>query len=444
MSAERIPSETVRSTIQDEGVQALFNSVLRTPGGKNRALHVIHPKMRDLGRAIDRFLKVLELLGGPGPLHAFAAARDATARCAAQLRAQLAELPKAPDLDRLLGRDLLLRAQAGDETAFDGLRPADTAAFEAAYKGLKRCNPVNVAIVTCDRLKQHRNALQDGKALKDGFLRKMVTIPLTPLPDLPALDFRLFYNSPLVDSAGRLVLLGALHKLLDLGHQVYELVTSPDIDVNDFVQVVMESIEALRKRLPRCDAAFDKIQDSVALLKARFGKYHKDAEASGSSTIIMENFVLDVASETKHDPTTARQFGMIIKHYQKEASGQKDPRLQSVFKAIKANIRVAGADVDADEKPGAEDRPSAEPSAVGPAGLGAAGPAGEPARATPETKQGPSAKTLRTRRKRARARGGLRDQAGASPPARAGLESGQSSAALGPPPATPGVAEVAA
>jgi hypothetical protein len=429
--SERITSATVAETLQNENVLDMFNSVLGGTGGQNWALHIIYPKMSSLSAAIDRFLKVLEVLGGAGPLDAFDRARGETGAYARNLRSQLAQLPPAPDIGRFAPASRLrLALEAGDATVFDGVPAAETRRFGAAFTALKRSNPVNVALVTCSNLRQLSGALGDAKNLKDAFLRQTPTIAFAPLLGLPALDFRLLYNSSLVDEVGRKVLLHALHKLRAIGHQIYELVTSPDVDVGEFVKTVMASIDDLRGKIPRCDAAFDKIKDSIELFRGRFGNYHKDYIISGKTSIIMENFVLDVAKETKNSPKVALQFRTIINHYKREAAGQggQDPKLRAVFKAIDANLREAGAEskgADAGAEPGA---PGAEPGTPGAEpGTPGAGPRGATGPAAADAKRGPSAKTARSRRRKARARErgrGLADPGGADPlsPARSGSE----------------------
>src|SRR5690606_16079398 len=115
----------------------------------------------------------------------------------------------------------------------------------------------------------------------------------------------------------RQYLMVVLHKLYAIGHDVYEAVSAPDVNVNDFVEVIMGSIGDVQKHIPRCDAAFKKIIESVDLLKGNFGDYYKDFTASGNPTIIMENFVVDVSKNTKSSPAVTAQFRRIIAHYRK-------------------------------------------------------------------------------------------------------------------------------
>jgi hypothetical protein len=125
-----------------------------------------------------------------------------------------------------------------------------------------------------------------------------------------------------------------------IGHDVYEAVSAPDVDVSEFVGVIMSSIGEVKKHIPRCDQAFQKIIESVDLLKGNFNGYYKDYTASGNPTIIMENFVLDVSKNTKSSPAVTAQFRRIITHYRKLASQQAShPKLQSLFAQVDANFQ---------------------------------------------------------------------------------------------------------
>jgi hypothetical protein len=102
----------------------------------------------------------------------------------------------------------------------------------------------------------------------------------------------------------------------------------------------MGSIEEVKKAIPRCDQAFQKIIDSISLLKGNFSNYYKDFTISGNPTIIMENFVLDVSKNTKSSPTVMAQFRKIISHYRKLASQHaSNPKLQSLFSQVDANFK---------------------------------------------------------------------------------------------------------
>jgi len=123
--------------------------------------------------------------------------------------------------------------------------------------------------------------------------------------------------------------------------QIYKLVSSPDIDVDKFADALVANIATIKKQIPRCDEAFNKIEESVHLLRDKFGGYYKDFITSQNPGIIVENFVLDVAKDSKANSKVTRQFRQIIGFYKKRMQGQiKDPKIKRIFDLVGANLNV--------------------------------------------------------------------------------------------------------
>ena len=117
--------------------------------------------------------------------------------------------------------------------------------------------------------------------------------------------------------------------------------TSPDVDVTEFSEIIVKSIAAIKKQIPRCDKAFAQIEKSIGLLQNNFNGYYKDFIQSQNPSTIIESFVIDVSDSAKSDPQTARQFRKIINFYRKKTQGKiKDPKLQAIFSALNSNINA--------------------------------------------------------------------------------------------------------
>lgn len=132
----------------------------------------------------------------------------------------------------------------------------------------------------------------------------------------------------------------------------YKISTSPDIDVSKFSEVLVRSINDIRKHIPRCDKAFDKIEESVKLLQTNFDGYYKDFIQSQNPGIIIENFVLDVAQDSNADPQTTLQFRKIINFYKDHMKKQniKDPKIQKLFDMLGQNLDVLEKQKGSSEK----------------------------------------------------------------------------------------------
>lgn len=236
---------------------------------------------------------------------------------------------------------------------------ATGAKFLEVFAAVKGCSVVNTAIVTCRNLIPHKKYIKDSADLKDKFIMKSAGLTISPVEGL-ALNFKQLYTSDLLNTADRKFILLVLHKMWVISHDVYDAVSSPDIDVNEFVTVIMSSIGEVRRHIPRCDQAFDKIIESVDLLKGNFGGYYRDYVATSNPTIIMENFVLDVSKNTKSSPQVTAQFRKIISHYRKLASQHAShPKLQTLFQQVDRNFQeLEKQDRATDELPASEDSDS--------------------------------------------------------------------------------------
>jgi hypothetical protein len=202
-----------------------------------------------------------------------------------------------------------------------------------------------------------------------------------------------------------------LHKLYHVTHDVYEAASQPDVNVDDFVDVIMSAMDDLKKHIPRCDEAFGKIRASVDLLRGNFSRYHRDMKQAGNPSIIMENFVIDVSSSSGGTSLKVKQqFKKIIGHYRKLAQSRPmDQRAKSLFGEIDRNFaaleKTGGDSEDVEPEEPAAPAASAAPSA--PAPVETATPETAGLVIAPLTEEERSAKKLqqeRERRSRARAR----------------------------------------
>jgi hypothetical protein len=365
----KIKSKTVRSTISNPDVLSMFQGVL---GGESGAppLVAIWPKFEKLRDGTARFVRVVELLAGARCLRA-RAEQPAVARFAAGLRTQHTDVfgPAIPNLAQYLAGDTT--AALDPRAAFSAV-PADTGVeFAKLFPAARDSQLVKLVLVTCANLVPHKRALADASSLRARFLERDAGTRFAPVHACADLDFRRLWADtapgPFADAAATAaansdheLLLLALHQLYSSSHDVYTAFSMPDVDVEEFSSVVMSSIGEVRGKIPRCNEAFDKIIDSVGLLRGNFSSYYRDFVGSNNPTIIMENFVLDVSRNADSSPAVARQFRTIISHYKKIASqSSTDPKLQTLFRMVDKNFAelertrgggdVASDDVDADD-----------------------------------------------------------------------------------------------
>ncbi len=208
--------------------------------------------------------------------------------------------------------------------------------FHQDYLTFKKCNLVTYSIQICNELQPYKNELSGVNYI----INSPTEMRIFPFSKL---DLR----NLMVDSEQRIrsIFATALEKLFTFGHEVYKIITSPDIDLDELVDMLSKSMESLEKqpRLSRCKMAFAKLKKSIGMLKENFGNYYKDYLQTGNSAIIMEHFVLDVSKDTKASPELAMQFKTIGNYY-KEMSAHNgtsnDPRFKKLYSALDYNFSV--------------------------------------------------------------------------------------------------------
>jgi len=133
---------------------------------------------------------------------------------------------------------------------------------------------------------------------------------------------------------------------------IYNIVSSPDVDIDKLSELIVSAITAAKKQIPRCDRAFKLIENSVDMLKNGMGTYYKDFVASGNPTIILENFVRDLSNDLQIDTQTLIQFKKIIMHFRKQSDAmpKKNAKLDGVFSTLDKIMGIMEADGEMDDE----------------------------------------------------------------------------------------------
>lgn len=213
--------------------------------------------------------------------------------------------------------------------------------FSEEYEKMKKSQLINGFIIMCDRIIPYKRHFNDIEKLDGGFIVSMSGVEFCPFP-FTHLNLKQIFTSPNLPANVKTFFLIVLHKSLEISHKLWTEITSPDIDVDEFIKVIMTSIKEVQKRpeLNRCRKAFKKIEDSVHLLKGRFNNYYRDFIQTKNSSIIMEHFILDVSKNTKADAETTRQFRQIITYYRKIAQEKiTDPRVKGLFDKVNESLK---------------------------------------------------------------------------------------------------------
>jgi len=335
---------TKTKTIRDKELGDIFNQII---GAGKTNLNICAPKHIELLAYLRKVALVLDIFTNRSM---FFAKLPKYANCADEFREFVADINGT-----VASAAVDVSPYAGNyDTVPEVLREE----FSTKYAALKQCDEVAYMIKFCDNLIPYKKNVADATSLNHNFIVNMPGVEYKPFPwsDLnlkqAILELELSDDR---DTRGNveLVML-VLNKLYNISHNIYRCISSPDVDINEFVDVVMGKIVDLRKRIPRCKKAFDKLVESVNLLKNNFGVYYRDFVETQTGTIIIENFVLDVAKNTKTDPVMMKQFRDIVGYIRKAAGNQvNNPQAKMLFEKLNeqfskfdkySNIRADGSE----------------------------------------------------------------------------------------------------
>lgn len=207
------------------------------------------------------------------------------------------------------------------------------------YGALKDSEEVKSLIVASANLNHFKKDLYDEKDLKDTFIKKEPGVSFTPIP-FCKLDLKRIWASDSGSAFVKKFLLTILHKTYTIGFSIYDNITSPNIDIKKFSNVLVESIKTIRKQVPRCDKAFDMIAESVSMLENNFKGYYKTSVEASNPSLIIESFIVDVSMKQKTNATITTQFRRIIMFMKKKSQGNNDPRVKKLFGILNSQFKT--------------------------------------------------------------------------------------------------------
>lgn len=228
------------------------------------------------------------------------------------------------------------------------------------YQALKDSFVVEEYLKVCKALKQGEECIKDRCSLSDRFILRAIGEEFYVF-DFARINFKHLFTHILeenfpekdeLDGCKKYILV-MCNMLYITTQDIYNIVTSPDVDIDKLSELIVRAISAAKKQVPRCGKAFRLIENSVDMLKNGMSGYYKDFVASGNPTIIFENFINDISSDLHIDTQTLGQFKRIIMHFRKQANSipQKHTKLEGVFSTLDKIMEIMdnGKEKSADE-----------------------------------------------------------------------------------------------
>tara|TARA_R110002153_G_scaffold273997_7_gene446497 strand:+ start:7496 stop:8701 length:1206 start_codon:yes stop_codon:yes gene_type:complete len=309
-----------------EDIGDMFNQML---GAGSMNLSICYPKYQRIKKLCAQYLKLLGILADAPFLKSKSEFQPALEQINAHITENAIDRVFTMDLDKY-------------EWNFNTIEEPLKKEFEEHYEAIKKSNLTRSAILTCDRLIPHKSSINDLAALNPKFLTNMTSPEFLPLP-FTNLNFKYLFTLSDISENNIRFFMTVLHKAHELTFKIWQESVSPDVDVEQFVEVIMSNIEEIQKKAPelaRCNKAFGKIRESVSLLQDQFSGYYRDFVQTKDSTIIMQNFILDVSQQSGADPEVMREFRVIIKYYRKLAGQQKThPKLKMLFDKVNSSFK---------------------------------------------------------------------------------------------------------
>jgi hypothetical protein len=229
--------------------------------------------------------------------------------------------------------------------------PADN--INALYKQFKINKAVQDIIITSSNLGKYKRYLIDINNLGDDFIKREPGLSFKPIA-FTGLDLKILWASDKLSNMAKKYILSIISHTYNTGHKIYQLITSPDIDIKKFSEVLIKNIEKMKKQIPRCNKAFDIIANSVHLLEDNFGGYYKTSVEAENPSIIIESFIIDVSMSQKANATVTTQFRKIIMFMKRQSANSKDPRVSKLFKILNSQFnmmeRETGVNPDSDDE----------------------------------------------------------------------------------------------
>lgn len=353
-----------KSTLIDkenvEEVSRLFEQLM---GTSDADIDVIIPKMLDLKKQIVRYCKSLNIIISYSDLKSLfneygwnEQITDYINSIKSDMNIDITKDYSKQDINQLIELKQQSSEKVNDE-----------------YKCLKNHQLVKQIVVTCNNIDRHRNNFENkveieepdekkkkmsaknnkkksqekneddesGKKynyvkkdkFEDIFIRSEPGNELRPL-EFSDLDLKILWFAEILDDKSKNIILGVLYHLLIIGREIYKIISSPDIDIAKFSAILVQSICELKKQIPRCDKAFEIIENSVKMLEDNFTTYYRSSMEADNPNNIGLDFISDVSKKQNVGPVVMAQFHRIMTVLRERSANITDPRAKKVLNVV--------------------------------------------------------------------------------------------------------------
>jgi len=311
----------VKKVIKDDDLTEMFNQMV---GATDPDVAVVGPKYNELSTILRKVTLLLEQF-----------TVSIVRKDYPEFEAEFKEIEEF----------IVLLKELDSPLRYDSLmpHPENDKKIGELYVAMKASTVINTLFVSCKNLSAYRRYIGNKEALSDKFIINSPSADVQLLP-FTHLNFKevYFVKNRMTAKLSEYILL-FLHILLNHSTKIYNICMSPDVNISQFSDSILTHIEQIKKQIPRCDLAFKKIAESIDLLQDNFDGYYKDFMETNNPTTIIENFIIDVSTNTKGNMAVMQQFKTIINYYRKATQSKigKDPKLKKIFSMLDQNFQTA-------------------------------------------------------------------------------------------------------
>jgi len=316
-------TKVIKQTVEQDGMSDMFNQLLGDE--KSLDINIIKDKYMKLKTNIERMYKLLESF---------------------KKTIYIKVLNTMPNIANYI-KNIDGFIDDAKSTFPEEIDDKDVIRF---YLNIKDHKVIKDAIHICKNLIIYKKFIENNEDMSDSFIRSSKNREIKIFPNCD-FDIKYIYSFSKIDESIKKYMLIFLNMLYNTTYDIYQVITSPDVDISKFSEIIVSSIAKAKKMVPRAGKAFKKIEESVELLQNNFGDYYKDFISTKNPSIIIEHFILDCSKEQSEnvDLDLARQFKKIAMFYKKKSAGKiKDPRINQIFEMLDKNFAMLN--IKEDEK----------------------------------------------------------------------------------------------
>lgn len=226
----------------------------------------------------------------------------------------------------------------------DAYHTLDKTELNMLYKKLKENRCVKTLVILCSKLRRYESNFSDQNNMKENFVNQEPGLTFIVF-DFSKLDLKALWSNDRMKTSVKRYVLMVLASIYKHTHALYRRITSPDVDVEKFTQMLLNAIGELKnqRELKRCRNAFRRIEQSVELLHEKFDDYYRDSIAAENADMLVMNFIKDVSNQGGANATLAFEFRTIIKYMNdvsQRTGKNKDPNVQKIFKMLNNNFSL--------------------------------------------------------------------------------------------------------